>query len=52
MIEPGKLLAQIDNPNDLKKLDKSEMVQLSDELRDFIVDNVSDIFVLELPASV
>lgn len=41
MIEPGKLLAQIDSPADLKKLDKAQMVQLSDELRDFIVDNVS-----------
>jgi len=41
MIEPGKLLAQIDNPSDLKKLEKAELIQLCDELRDFIVDNVS-----------
>ncbi len=41
LIEPGKLLAKIDSPDDLKKLDQNELVQLSDELRQFIVDNVS-----------
>ena len=41
MIKPGKLLAQVDSPADLKKLDKAQMVQLSHELRNFIVDNVS-----------
>lgn len=41
LIEPGKLLAKIDSPDDLKKLDQSELVQLSEELRQFIVDNVS-----------
>lgn len=41
LIEPGKLLAKIDSPDDLKKLDQSELVQLSEELRHFIVDNVS-----------
>ncbi|MDX1629026.1 MAG: 1-deoxy-D-xylulose-5-phosphate synthase [Fulvivirga sp.] len=41
LIEPGKLLATINSPDDLKKLDPKELVQLSQELRDFIIDNVS-----------
>lgn len=41
LITPGKLLAQIDSPDDLKKLDPVQLVQLSEELRQFIVDNVS-----------
>ncbi|MEP2773049.1 MAG: 1-deoxy-D-xylulose-5-phosphate synthase [Fulvivirga sp.] len=41
LIEPGKLLAKIDSPDDLKKLDQNELVQLSEELRQYIVDNVS-----------
>ena len=41
LITPGKLLAQIDSPADLKKLDKAQLVQLSEELRQFIIDNVS-----------
>src|SRR3954462_5526202 len=41
LITPGKLLAQINRPADLKKLDQAQLVQLSDELRHFIVDNVS-----------
>ena len=41
LIEPGKLLANIDSPDDLKKLDQTQLVQLCDELRHFIVDNVS-----------
>jgi 1-deoxy-D-xylulose-5-phosphate synthase len=41
LIQPGKLLAQINNPDDLKKFDKPELVQISKELRQFIVDNVS-----------
>ncbi len=40
-ITPGKLLAQINSPDDLKKLDPAQLVQLSDELRQFIIDNVS-----------
>jgi 1-deoxy-D-xylulose-5-phosphate synthase len=40
-IQPGKLLAQIDTPTDLRKLDPSELYQLCTELRQFIVDNVS-----------
>lgn len=41
LIEPGKLLASIDSPDDLKKLSPPQLVQLSDELRHFIIDNVS-----------
>jgi len=41
LITPGKFLAQIDSPDDLKKLDKPQLVQLCDELRHFIIDNVS-----------
>lgn len=41
VIKPGKLLAQIDCPEDLKKFSKDQLVQICDELRQFIVDNVS-----------
>jgi 1-deoxy-D-xylulose-5-phosphate synthase len=41
LITPGKLLGQINSPADLKKLDQAQLVQLSDELRHFIIDNVS-----------
>lgn len=41
LITPGKLLAQINSPQDLKKLDQAQLVQLCDELRQFIIDNVS-----------
>lgn len=41
LIEPGKLLAGINGPEDIKKLDQAELVQLCDELRHFIIDNVS-----------
>src|SRR5919106_6984318 len=41
LITPGKLLAQINSPEDLKKLDQVQLVQLSEELRQFIIDNVS-----------
>src|SRR4249920_2111237 len=41
LITPGKLLAKIDSPADLKKLDQAQLVQLCDELRQFIIDNVS-----------
>src|SRR5690349_21431602 len=41
LITPGKLLAQINSPDDLKKLDPVQLVQLSDELRQYIIDNVS-----------
>lgn len=41
LITPGSLLATIQSPGDLRKLDKSKLPQLADELRQFIVDNVS-----------
>ena len=41
LITPGKLLSQINSPADLKKLDKAQLVQLCEELRQFIIDNVS-----------
>lgn len=41
LITPGKLLAQINSPSDLKKLDQVQLVQVCEELRQFIVDNVS-----------
>lgn len=41
LITPGPLLAKINNPDDLKKLDQEKLVQLCDELRHFIIDNVS-----------
>ncbi|MEQ9438507.1 MAG: 1-deoxy-D-xylulose-5-phosphate synthase [Cyclobacteriaceae bacterium] len=41
LIKPGKLLAAIDNPADLKNFTPEQRVQLADELRQFIVDSVS-----------
>jgi 1-deoxy-D-xylulose-5-phosphate synthase len=41
LITPGKLLAKIDSPADLQKLDQVQLVQLCEELRQFIIDNVS-----------
>ncbi len=41
IIKPGKLLAKIDSPADLKKISKDQLVQVCEELRQFIVDNVS-----------
>ena len=41
LITPGKLLAQINSPADLKKLDQGQLVLLCQELRQFIIDNVS-----------
>ena len=35
------LLEHINNPTDLKKLDPTQLVQLAEELRDFIIDIVS-----------
>ncbi len=40
-ISPGPLLKAINNPGDLKKLDRSQLHQLCDELRQYIVDVVS-----------
>jgi 1-deoxy-D-xylulose-5-phosphate synthase len=41
LITPGKLLSDINSPEDVKKLDQAQLVQLCDELRQFIIDNVS-----------
>ena len=41
LITPGKLLAEINTPDDVKKLDQVKLVQLCEELRQFIIDNVS-----------
>jgi 1-deoxy-D-xylulose-5-phosphate synthase len=41
LIQPGKLLANIDTPDDIKKLDQTQLIELSDNLRQFIIDNVS-----------
>lgn len=41
LITPGPLLAKINTPDDVKKLDQAQLVQLCDELRHFIIDNVS-----------
>src|SRR3982751_2425314 len=37
----GKLLEQIQNPIDLRKLDEAQLPQLAQDLRDFIIDIVS-----------
>ena len=41
LIEPGPLLAGVQSPQDLKKLNQSQLVQISEELRQYIVDIVS-----------
>ncbi|WP_373514850.1 1-deoxy-D-xylulose-5-phosphate synthase, partial [Persicitalea sp.] len=41
LITPGKILAQIDSPADLRRLDRAELPQVCNELRQFIIDNVS-----------
>src|SRR3978361_1502473 len=40
-INPGPLLKAIDNPSDLKKLDRAQLHEVCDELRQYIVDVVS-----------
>ncbi len=40
--EAGELLRMINSPKDLKKLNTDELVQLSGELRQFIIDEVSN----------
>src|SRR5476651_2872234 len=40
-IVAGPLLKQINNPDDLKKLDKNQLLQVCNELRHFIIDCVS-----------
>ncbi|ABG60876.1 1-deoxy-D-xylulose-5-phosphate synthase [Cytophaga hutchinsonii] len=41
MIQPGELLRTIHSPEELRKLDETQLIQVSEELRQFIVDNVS-----------
>ncbi len=38
---PGPLLGKINHPDDLKKLDRNQLTLLCQELRQFIIDNVS-----------
>lgn len=40
-IKAGELLENINTPDDLKKLDKSQLTQVSAELRQYIIDTVS-----------
>lgn len=39
--KPGPLLEPIHSPDDLKKLNPDQLVELCDELRDYIIDTVS-----------
>ncbi|HHP7240962.1 MAG TPA: 1-deoxy-D-xylulose-5-phosphate synthase [Cyclobacteriaceae bacterium] len=41
LIKPGPLLSKTNSPKDLKKLDQTDLITLSEELRQFIIDNVS-----------
>ncbi|WP_207433035.1 1-deoxy-D-xylulose-5-phosphate synthase [Sabulibacter ruber] len=41
IIEPGELLAKIDSPADLRQLSEDQLLQVCQELRQFIIDNVS-----------
>ena len=41
IVEPGPLLAAINSPADLKELREEQLVQLSQELRQYIIDSVS-----------
>lgn len=40
-LKPGNLLAKINSPDDLKKLDQKQLGIVCEELRQFIIDNVS-----------
>src|ERR1700709_2963403 len=40
-IQPGTLLSQINSPEDVKKLNREQLQQLSEELRQYIIDIVS-----------
>ena len=40
-LQPGELLARINSPSDLRALDREQLPQLADELREFIVQAVS-----------
>lgn len=41
LINPGKLLSQINTPDDLRKFDSADLPQVSQELRQYIIDLVS-----------
>ena len=41
LVEPGDLLAKIDSPADLRELSPEKLVQVSQELRQYIIDQVS-----------
>ncbi len=41
LIKPGKLLASLNSPDDLRRLDRAQLPQVCNELRQFIIDNVS-----------
>jgi 1-deoxy-D-xylulose-5-phosphate synthase len=41
LITPGPLLATVTSPDDLRRLDKTQLPQFCDELRQFIIDTVS-----------
>jgi 1-deoxy-D-xylulose-5-phosphate synthase len=41
LIKPGKLLASIESPADVKRLEQKRLTELCDDLRQFIIDNVS-----------
>ncbi|QMU30166.1 1-deoxy-D-xylulose-5-phosphate synthase [Adhaeribacter radiodurans] len=41
LIKPGKLLATINSPADLRKLSQEQLLEVCQELRQFIIDNVS-----------
>lgn len=40
-ITPGRLLAGINSPKDLKRLSQTQLAQLCEELRNYIIDHVS-----------
>jgi 1-deoxy-D-xylulose-5-phosphate synthase len=41
LIEPGKILSELNSPEDLKNLTSEQLIQVCTELRQFIIDNVS-----------
>ncbi len=41
LIKPGDLLSRIDTPDELRKLSQDQLVRLSQELRQYIIDSVS-----------
>ena len=43
---PGPLLSKINSPEDLRHLKKSELTQVCKELRQYIIDIVSEIIIV------